>query len=301
MLRGLAIRQAFILTEWVLVLLVVFGACFVALRTFGLVGSDARTLLAEAAPALADSVGSLAVAKSRAEYDPIVKSGLFGTSGETAQAASAPPAPAEEKETELRLKLCGTTATSPRDPYASAVILNEENNGVSTVGVGQSVVENVTLEEVYPRKVILFNKPANRREVLKSEEAKEAGGQAAAAAPSPPGGPSAGTPNRVTLNKQELVQDLFMNYTDIVSQIKPEMYRDANGNVAGITASNLETIPIAKKLGVKDGDVLQTVNNEVIDSEEKILELVNKYRNSNTFRIGILRDGKPQVITYRLD
>jgi general secretion pathway protein C len=179
---------------------------------------------------------------------------------------------------------------------------------VRTYSVGQQVVENVILDEIHPREVILLNKNTNQREVLRFEDSKDAVAGGAAAAPpgskaaQQPQPPPAAAGNRVNLKKTELVQDLFMNYSDIATQVKPEPYRDPNtGNITGLTANNLESIPIAKKLGVQNGDVLQTVNNEVIDSEQKILELVQKYRNTNTFRIGILRNGKPMVITYKLE
>ena len=310
MLRGLLIRQAFVLADWVLVLLIVAGACAAGLRAFGKGLGESGGLFAkktQAAQGGDAALGALAKLKPRPEYDRIIASNLFGASGKTSRDAQAAPSPKqEETETELRLKLCGTAATTPRDAYASAVILNEDDNSVRTYGLGQSIVEKVTLEEVYPRKVILLNKAANRREVLRSEDNKEADAKAAAgSSPAPTkvasAAPAPGAGNRVSVKKDDLIQDLFVNYPDIVTQIKPELYKDANGNVAGITASNLENLPIAKKLDIHNGDVLQTVNNEVIDSEEKIIELVNKYRNSNTFRIGLLRDGKPVVVTYKLE
>jgi type II secretory pathway component PulC len=106
---------------------------------------------------------------------------------------------------------------------------------------------------------------------------------------------------RITLNRDEMIQDIYASYTDLITKVRPEMYRDANGNVIGVTADNISQVPIAAKLGIADGDVLQTVNNEQIDSEQKIMEMVQKYRNAGSFRIGILRNGKPKVITYRLE
>jgi len=309
-LRGLAIRQAFLVGDWVLILLVVGGACYAATHFLGVPLSKAGLGFGETGPTGEDvetagpagAGGLLADMKPRADYEKIVTSGLFGFAGSATQEKPAPPPPVEETETKLRLKLCGTSATSPRDLFASAIIMNEEKNQVGTFCVGQQVVDNVTLEEVYQRKVILLNKTANRREVLRSEpEPKESAGGSATSPSQPPRLTSSPGGNRVTLKKDELVKDLFMHYEDIVTQIKPELYHDADGKVAGITASNLGSIPIAQKLGVKDGDVLQTVNNEVIDSNEKIYELVNKYRNSTTFRIGLLRDGKPTVVTYKLE
>jgi general secretion pathway protein C len=301
-LRGLAIRQAFLLGDWLVILLMVAGACYAAAHFLGIPLEQPGAQRDDVAVADPGGSGALAAVKPRAEYERIVMSGLFGSAGKAAQEKPAAAPPPVEEETKLRLKLCGTSATKPRDLFASAIILNEEKNQTGTFCVGQEVVDKVTLEEVWQRKVILLNKAANRREVLRSEpDTKEgAGGGAGPTAPQPKLTTGAGG-NRVTLKKQEIVQDLVTNYADIVTQIKPELYHDAEGKVAGLTASNLESIPIAQKLGVKNGDVLQTVNNEVIDSEEKIMELVNKYRNSSTFRIGLLRDGKPLVVTYKLE
>ena len=315
MLRGLVVRQAFVAADWILVLLVVAGA---GVMFFGVVGAawrDVNVIPIEASALPETNGGVLAQVKPRAEYDGIVGSGLFGSAAQTVTEAPAPPpAPEKEKETELKLKLCGTSATSPRDVLASAVILNQDNNTVRTFAVGQEVVEKVTLEEVYPRKVILFNKGANRREVLRTEEDKASvpvtadGGNKPGTAPSAPASQHAASDpagaqasNRINVKKTELFQEVFMNYADLATQLKPELARDASGKVTGITASNLDSLSIAKKLDLRNGDVLQTINNEMIDSEDKVRELVNKYRNSNSFRIGILRDGRPQVVTYNLE
>jgi len=249
-----------------------------------------------------EPVGMLADVKPLSEYDGIVASGIFGSAGRTASSVDAPPVPDDVAETQLRLKLLGTAATSPKDPYASAIIANEESNTIRTYGVGQEVSDNVTLEEVYPRQVILLNKQANRREVLRSEEDKNAASTTALASASSSRADSAPqSGGGITVSKNELITEVFANYSDIVQQIRPELYKDESGKVVGITASNIESIPLAKKLDIREGDVLQSVNGESIDSQEKILELVNKYRNANMVRIGILRNGRPVTVTYRLE
>jgi len=314
MLRGLVIRRVFMAIELAVVILVLVAG-----------GMVVRALLA---PSASETEGSatanppeearalLPEAGDKAQYASIVNSGLFGEAGKTAQNEPAPPAPkpepepAEEQETELRLKLWGTAATVPKDPLASAIIENEEDGSVRTFFIGQEVVVQVTLEEVHQRKVYLFNARLNRREVLYTEAEKEKTRVASVATarstsmrlPARPAPPRPAVPDsRVTINRQEFIQELFVNYADLVTKIKPEMYRDETGKVVGITASNIESLPLAQMLDLKEGDVLQTVNNEMIDSEEKVLQLVNKYRNSNVFRVGILRGGSPRVITYRLD
>ena len=46
--------------------------------------------------------------------------------------------------------------------------------------------------------------------------------------------------------------------------------------------------------------MLVSVNNEKVDGAEKVKEILNKYRNAKTFRIGISRGGKLIYIVYRL-
>lgn len=301
MLPGLVIRQTFLALDWLLVVLFLVGASFVVMTVLDLGGAEDEDGVVPAAELAAPGVGVLAEVKPRGEYNEIVKSGLFGQAGKTAQDRASTPVPVEQKveESSLPLRLSGTSATTPKDVYATAIILNEKESTLKTYAVGQQVMPQpkVTLEEIYPCKVILFNKDKNRREVLRTDDEK-ARMQTASAQPYPSPTPTDRT--TITVSKSEVVQELFVNYADIVTQIKPEMHRDASGKIAGITASNLGSLPLAKKLDMRDGDVLQSVNNEKIDSEQKVIELVNKYRNSNMVRIGLLRDGKPITRTYRL-
>ena len=300
MLPGLVIRQTFLALDWLLVVLFLVGASFVVMNVLDLGGSEEEDGVVPAAELDASGVGVLAEVKPRGEYDAIVNSGLFGQAGKTVQENAPTPVEQKVEESSLPLRLTGTSATTPKDIYATAIILNEKENTLKTYAVGQQVMPQpeVTLEEIYPCKVILFNKDKNRREVLRTDDEK-ARMQTASAQPYPSPTPT-GRATTITVSKSEVVQELFMNYADIVTQIKPEMHRDASGKIAGITASNLGSLPLAKKLDMQDGDVLQSVNNEKIDSEQKVIELVNKYRNSNMVRIGLLRDGKPITRTYRL-
>ena len=295
MLQGLVIRQAFLIIDWVLAVLILVGVVFLAMS---FLEKPAELAIPDASNVEGSPQSPLLEVQPRPVYDRFITSGFMGVAGETAAPPVAAP-PVEVAETELKLKLRGTVATTPKDLFASATIFNDEDKTINTYAVGQEVIAGVKLEEIHQRKVILFNSNSNRREVLRSDE-EEAGATTAVASAGKPAS-NIGPGKRITVKKNELVQEVFMNYADLVGKIKPEMYYDSNGKVAGITASNLESIPLASKLDIRNNDVLQSVNNEPIDSEAKIMELVNKYRNSNMVRIGILRDGKPMTVTYRLE
>jgi general secretion pathway protein C len=237
------------------------------------------------------------------EYPGIVGSGLFGDAGRfNPDAAPPPPPPPPEdpvEETQLNLLLLGTTALWD---FGSAIIENQgaprdQTRKTKSYVVGDEIMASVKLEEVFPRHVIIMNQGKRERLSMDDEEMKEQ----IAARPDPNPQPVADNSgnDRVTLDRQAFIQELYTNYADLVTKVKPEMARDANGNVIGVTAANISQVPLAGKLGLEDGDVLQTVNNERIDSEQKIMEMVQKYQNASSFRIGLQRNGKTVVKTYR--
>lgn len=303
MLRGLIIRQVFILVDAALAVLALVTVGMVVYRLFG--GGEA--VLARDVPAYELAAGPAVyqpMIASRNAYERIRSNGLFGPAGrwDPSIAPAAPPEPEPEpeeiiEETRLNLRLIGTLATYPKDPLGSANIEKIDQRAVVNVAIGREVMEDVLLDEVHPRSVYILNQGRRERLSMDDEDAGQTV-QARAASPAPRADTA---PDRVTINRQEFIQDLYMNYADLVTNIRPEYYRDATGRVVGLTAQNISQVPLARQLQLQDGDVLQSVNNEMIDSEQKVLEIIQKYRNANSFRIGILRNGRPQVITYRLD
>ena len=123
MLHRLAIRQALLALDWLLIFLILAGSLFVAwgalnVQSGGGGPSDER--VTDGAPV---SGSLLAPLGPRNKYDSIVKSHLFGLAGQfrtKPDPVIVPPPKDTTEETELHLKLVGTTATSPTDIYATA-------------------------------------------------------------------------------------------------------------------------------------------------------------------------------------
>ncbi len=311
MVRGLIIRKTFILIDLALAALVAVVVGLVAMEMTRVIpGPDAA--LSEGGGAAVPIVPPLPNVADRAAYASLRQSGLFGEAGKWDPKAIPPPAPAPVEptgpdivESTLNLHLIGTIALGPGSKFSTAFIENLDTNDKGRgYLIGDQVMDNVTLEEVLSRAVIVLNKRSTppKRERLKMDEAAPSTGAAPTVASGPAPLPAApASSDHISLKRDEVVQEIYKNYADLVTNLKPEMARDDKGNVIGVTAPNIGQVPMAQKLGLKDNDVLQTVNNEKIDSEQKILEIVQKYQTANSFRIGIMRDGKPTVITYRLE
>lgn len=305
MVRGLIIRQLFLALDLILIGCIAFGVGAILLAMIQTPNvTRAATVDGDAPPAPGGSL--LEAIKERDAYNVLMENGLFGDAGrfkKEAVAETPPPEPVETgplEETALTLKLWGTTSLSPTSPYATASIEDTGRRMRQLFRIGDYVVDDVVLEEIHQRWVILLNNRENppKRERLSMDEDEGGGGDAASSALQASRSATVLPSERVELDKRAFVQELYVNYADLVTKVKPELYRDANGNVAGITAQEIDEIPLAKQLGLQNGDVLQTVNNEQIDSEQKVMEMVQKYQSSNSFRIGIMRNGKQKIITY---
>jgi len=305
MVRGLIVRQVFIVLDLVLAVALIGTGALALSGLFAAPLDAARNLDGLDGDGHVQSA-SLRTLDEKSGYRPILDNRLFGDAGAYDPGAVPPPPPPPppmeepEVETSLNLRLVGTMAMRP---FESAIIEDMDTRGsVHSFMPGELVVDKVILEEVRQREVVILNErliPA-KRELLRMDEDKGKPIVTARAPQRPAPQPVDSSPDRITLNRNEFIQDLYTNYADLITKVQPEMYRDENGNVVGVTAQNISEVPLAAKLGLEDGDVLQSVNNEMIDSEQKIMEMVQKYQNSNSFRIGIMRNGQVRTITYRL-
>lgn len=318
MIRSLAIRRIFRLVDLAL-LAGIAGIVFLVVRLF----MTPLPPLEEVEGSFEDeaSAGKVYQLGAREMYDGLVRSGLFGFAGESygEQPEEGPEGELIQEdiaESELNLKLRGTIALEPGDPFASAFIENMDNqDGVRPYLPGAEVVTDVTLDSIFKREVILLNKRKDppQRERLRMEDPEQL--EQAAATNSPPVPSSPGMPvrralpetgsaqeggarmQRTKVDRNAIVNEAITNIDTLV-KITPKVETDNSGNVVGLTADNISQYPLAQKLGFQDGDVLQTINNERIDSREKLMEIFQRYQSASSFRVGILRNGQPNVLVF---
>ena len=254
--------------------------------------------------ALAQPDVDLHQVRPREDYENIITSGIFGPAARlNRDAVPAEPVVEDpvEQETALPLRLTGTVISGNNQIIATALIeMTQGGRAGSTYYVGDQVLEGVVLYEVRPDEVVLDNKNTGAREVLKRELDPTRFATAAAPAPETQAPERSSSSNVLSLDRTELSTELIENYEEIATTLDIREYVDEEGNVAGLTASNVSDVAISEKLGLQNDDVLTSINNEPIDSVDKVYEVLNKYRNASTFRLGILRGVKPQYITYRL-
>ena len=60
-------------------------------------------------------------------------------------------------------------------------------------------------------------------------------------------------------------------------------------------------MPLAKKVGLADNDVITAINGMSIDSVESIGKIAEKFKNLNVFHLKVLRNGQTVTRTIKLE
>jgi hypothetical protein len=127
-----------------------------------------------------------------------------------------------EEENQLNLKLWAVTSLSPKSPFASASIEDlGQKTGSQLFHIGNPVVENVTLEEVHPRWVVLINRNERPKRDASAWTRKRGRGRRRTRSSSRQPGP----PFRRKRGIDKTLIEELTNYADLVTKVKPEFYR----------------------------------------------------------------------------
>ncbi len=260
---------------------------------------DPRTVSGE--PHDADPQVALPQTQSPPDYAVITQRNLF-TGSDKASAAPAgmsvpPPPESMSSAEELSLSLIGTLAGEPAT--SRAIIQNTKTNTTGSYRIGDSIA-SATVEAIEREMVVL--RYQGRSLVLKQCAGKtEARGPVAQEgqrklpdAEQPTAGraqPPAGVPRAESLRSGYMA--------DVFRQAIIEPYVK-NNRTEGLKISGLEKIPMAELFGLKDGDVVQSINGQQLTSKQKAFQVLMKARTQPRVDIQLLRDGQRKGLSFDL-
>ena len=88
-------------------------------------------------------------------------------------------------------------------------------------------------------------------------------------------------------------------FENLIRETTVELHT-VNDRVEGLRISGLENVPAAAFLNLHDGDILTQVNGQQLTNKQKAFQVLRKARNQAAITLDLLRDNKPQQLTFRL-
>lgn len=201
-----------------------------------------------------------------------------------------------EAPTEIDVKLLGTVvATDPN--FSSALIVEGGKDHAYGYGIGDDLLGREVVA-IDPKRVTL--KFGTKLEYLTMDEEETPVRTTSSGA----GGTDDDGIEDLGDGKYALPRELFDKYvTDLEAVQKMGralLHRGPDGNYDGYRLSAIRRGSLPDKLGIKNGDVIHSVNGTNLDSMQNAMGAYQTMRSENNFCLEVTRRGSPQTLCYDL-
>ena len=229
------------------------------------------------------------------EMDPFsTSSQIAGSDGLSLTADSIHFDPSVSEE--LGLALLGTISGSPS--VARAIIKNLKTGAFDLYKIGQ-VVKDSRIEDIEADAIVLLHDDERKILGITAWQSNSSDDNHI---------PSFRTDNEIS---KTLETDLPNETTDtnIRTKIKyvEEVLKKAviepyvvNGKIEGLRITGLENLKAAKKFGLKNGDVIRTVNGHLLTSKQRAYQVFKKARSQAAMTFELSRNGKTKKMSLDL-
>jgi general secretion pathway protein C len=234
------------------------------------------------------------------------------------------------RETDLALALVGTVV-APDPAWSMAVLHNPGTNKTQFAAVGTVLLTEAEVTRIERNRV--FVKRQGREECLRPGDASARAGRApgagpnraavGAAAPVAPGavstnaptgapGVTGGTledrirtgvvaagPNQYSVDRN-LVREVAGNSKLLQEQAPRVVPYYEGGKARGFRLQGLKTTGLFSAIGIRNGDVVLSVNGNPVDSPQRALDIYQNMMTQNSVNLTVLRRGKEETLNFSI-
>jgi general secretion pathway protein C len=97
-----------------------------------------------------------------------------------------------------------------------------------------------------------------------------------------------------------LIEDSMNNFESLAGQMRVAPHKGADGQVDGYRLSAIRRGSLFDKLGIKNGDIVHTVNGNALTSTEAAMQVYQSLRNERSFNFEITRRNQRQTLEYEV-
>ncbi len=265
------------------------------------IGDIEATQEGDPARAASSAVNRTTRNKSEREYlDTILSRNIFDIEAiEAYNPAAAAGGDAAEPITDLKVVLKGTVVARPAI-YSSALIAEDDKEAKAIgYGIGDKLhdAEIIKIEA----KVVTIKRGDGRIETLTMDEGP----------PPPSGGTTAGTESseeggvtKLGENKYAVDRSMLDKYIGDIESIsrmgRALLHRGPDGEFDGYRLSAIRRNTLADQLGIKNGDVVHSVNGEALNSVQGAMGAYQGMMSDSNFSFEVTRRGQRVTLEYEV-
>ncbi len=234
----------------------------------------------------------------KSEYvDPIVRRNIFDSTNVGADPTLTDLGDSDQKS-DLKVVLLATVVAEPAI-YSSALIAEEKGKGGAVgYGEGDDLLGEATIVRIEPRRVIL-RRTDGSIEYISMDDGKKVTRTASSSGDSEEDGVAKAGSNKWTVD-QELFDKMLENPEKLYTQIRAVPHKGADGEIDGYRLSGIRRKSFFKKLGIKNGDIIHTVNGKSLTSMSSAMEAYNSLVDERDFTFELTRRNKQQTFEYEV-
>jgi general secretion pathway protein C len=196
----------------------------------------------------------------------------------------------EPKATKLPLGLVGTIIRADR-PKSLATVLFKNTKATEVYTTGKKITTLALVEKIERDRVFIKNNSNKAIEYI-SLGAYDA---ARAVKPDKIGKPDGDREFHV---RRSDVEKTLKNLPEFLNAARAEPVTGPTGNIEGFQLTLIDKNSLYDQLGLKDGDVLRSVNGEPLNSLQSGFMIFNQFKDSSMIELRMERNGKPVTLTY---
>jgi general secretion pathway protein C len=244
-------------------------------------GVNTKEIVMEPLPNAEESKGS-----PLSGFQVITERNLFGSLDKTSKDVNEEEIEALEP-TSLKVALLGTVTGNEQNAFAVIEETDKRKQGLYKIG---DSVQNATVKTILREKVVL--RVGTKDEILTMEESaasrREKGRE-----PSK----TAERGNTITVSRKD-IQSSLKDINELMSQVRIRPHFK-EGKSDGLSVSRIKGGSIFSKLGLRNGDIVQKINDEPINSPDEVLALYEKLKSGSRVSLEVTRRGEPKTMDYR--
>lgn len=193
--------------------------------------------------------------------------------------SASPPAPTLTPADVAEVRVYGT--------LGNAAIVSVGKDAQQRVSIGRQLLPGITLESTAPGHIIVARGDTRLKVPLLTFDGSAPAATLVTADTKIKAGPAAKAP---TLSRAAFGGDNRRRQT-LAFQLG--LVREQQGEVTlGFRVRKASTMPFFARAGLRDGDIVSTINGGGLHDEEKVMELADELAQSKRVVIGYIRDGR---------